>query len=163
MLRLLALLTLISLPVKADLKWVNFSFLFGGSTLVADGTSTYGYGWSAISELYTQENSGYLLSVGSATTEANRIEIDNRFLQAGYFLSPFKGLRVAAGPSFNWIDQEVRTLTSNETDSSTYAGPFVNIRYTLPIEVLVLGAQYNYVTFGEYTQSDIFILIGAAF
>lgn len=159
---------------RADIQWVNFSFQFGTSTLDVDGSTTRGSGWSATTEIYTAEDSGYLLNVGSSTTsatdvdyfgtEVERIQVQNRYLQPGAFFFPMEGLRLAAGPSLNWIEQEIEYSDDSEEDESReFAGPFFNVSYRLPIEKLVLGAQFNYVSFGEYTQSDLFFLVGASF
>lgn len=157
----------------ADIKWVRFSFQFGGSSLQVNGRDTYGNGWSATTELYTSEKSGYLVNVGASHTEAESInffgtkvaslEIDNRYLQPGAFWFPLKGLRLAAGPSFNWIDQELEVLGDKSEENRSFAGPFVNLSYRLPLESVILGAQYNYASFGDYAQSDLFFLLGFAF
>ena len=171
----LALLSLVlSLnTAHADVQWIDFSFQFGGSTLDVNGNSTYGSGFSATTSLFHSENSGYLINVGASHTEASsgnffgnrvtKLEIDNRYIQPGYFHVPFKGLKLAVGPSFNWVDQKIVYATSSDDQSRSFLGPFFTVSYRLPIQTLVLGAQYNYVRFGDYTQSDLFFLIGLAF
>lgn len=165
----------VSGSANADIEWIGFTFQFGASTLDVDGEKAYGSGWSATTELHTvPKKKGFLLNVGSSSVEADsgkffgkefdRLEIQNRFIQPGAFFYPLKGFRVAAGPSFNWINQDVRYGDgSDEEASASFGGPFFNLAYRLPLDTAVLGAQYNYVSFGNYVQSDLFFLIGLSF
>lgn len=154
-------------------EYVNFSFQFGTSTLNVDGESTRGFGWSVTSQLYVDQTSGLLVNYGSSSTEASDvvihdqevelITVDNRYLQTGPFFYPLKGLRAAAGGSFHRVEQELEMAASTDSESANFAGPFFNLSYTLPIENVLLGAQYNYVSFADYSQSDLFFMLGLAF
>lgn len=167
------ILYLLILPMAQAFEYVNFSFQFGTSTLLVDEERTQGFGWSFTGELYVDDQSGLLLNYGNSTTEATdvtihdqeveRLTVVNRYLQAGPFFFPFKGLRVGAGGSFHRVEQELKMQNSTEEDSGNFGGPFFNISYTLPIERLLLGAQYNYVSFAEYSQSDLFFMLGLSF
>lgn len=164
---------LFSQNAMADIDWVRFSFQFGSSTLDFDGAETTGTGYSATTELYMNKKWGYIINLGSSSTDTNEVNINgsyvrslevvNRYVQGGAFFFPIERLRIAAGPGVHFVDYELKRLNSSVEESATYLGPFASIGYRLPIEKIVLGAQYNYATFGENSQSDIFILIGAQF
>lgn len=171
---LIAFFALIFSPkADADIDWVRFSFQFGSSTLDYDGTETTGTGYSATTELFMNKNWGYIINAGSSSTDTNDVnvngsyarslEVVNRYVQAGGFFFPIERLRVAAGPGIHFVDSELKRLNSSSDNSATYMGPFASIGYRLPIEKILLGAQYNYASFGPNSQSDIFILIGAQF
>ena len=169
--KILITLFFISNLSLADTKLVNFTLQFGTTSLNVDGERTEGFGLSAATEIYFTNVYGWNLIYGNATTTADDIEIDgkeatdvsitNQSLRVGPFYSPLKGLRVGGGATFNRVNQDVDFADSTRDDSSrNFGGPYVGVAYDLPIENIILGAQFNYASFGDYDQTDLFLNFG---
>ncbi|MBC74718.1 MAG: hypothetical protein CME64_01765 [Halobacteriovoraceae bacterium] len=169
--KILAALLLFSLNALADTKLVNFTIQFGTSSLSVDGEETDGFGLNASTELYFTNVYGWNLVYGNATTtaediniyskEAEDVSINNQSLRVGPFYSPLKGLRLGSGASFTRIKQDINYTDNTEDDSSSlFATPYLAVAYDLPIEHLILGAQFYYANFGDYEQTDLLLNFG---
>lgn len=172
--KLLIFLIVFTSQARGDIELVNFTLQFGASQLDVDGETTRGFGLSATTELYQSLTHGWTVTYGNATTTADDIEINdkdasdvsitNKYLRLGPFYSPYPGLTIGAGGSFHRINQDIDYTDNTDEDTSTnYGGPYFNLGYILPIDYYILGAQFSYVSFGQYSQSDLFLNFGYRF
>lgn len=164
---LLLCFIIISLNANAFESY-NFSAIFGSSNLSnPDGEETYGSGFSLRSEWFVDESWGMLISGGSYTTESDTLggsstkyNYNAIFAQTGAFLYFADYFRVAGGLGLSQID-ETKTINAQTTNNSySNIGPFYQIGFKYPLRPMVVGMDYIWQSYGDFTQKGLFFMFG---
>lgn len=166
--RLLALVLLFSINSAFAFEAYNFSAIFGSANLTnPDGEETYGTGFSLRSEWFVDESWGMLVSGGTYSTQSDTLggssteyDYNATFGQAGAFLYFAEYFRVAGGLGLSMIDETKKTDTETLNNSYSNLGPFYQIGFKYPMRPMVIGMDYVWQSYGEFTQKGLFFMFG---
>lgn len=148
------------------------SFIFGSSNLQKMGEQqTYGSGLILRTELYEDEDWGYLVNAGVSKTESdemiggkNEFIYNSKTLQTGGFLSFANFFRVAAGISYFNIDEEHTTMTNGSKKfQHNIFGPFYEIGIIKNFNNFEVGIDYVAHFVDDFKQNGLYFFVGIGF
>lgn len=150
------------------------SLRFGSTTIDADDHTTYGTGLQLQGETFLDENYGIIFALGQSNTESSTnvtqdgtskpaLEVSTSFLNLGAFYYITEPFRVSAGISSNYLEVTSSDSSDTTTSNTNILGPFASASYMLRLDNFALGLEYFYSRYGEYSQSNLILILGLAF
>lgn len=163
------LLILLSFKSYAlEIQDYNFSLIFGTANLTNnDGEQTHGSGLALRSELFLEQNWGVLISGGTYHTESDTIvnggseyTYDTFHAQTGGFLYFADYFRIAAGLGIANISETKRTITEKLSNDFSEIGPFYQVGFKYPVRPMIIGVDFIYQSYKEFTQKGFYFMLG---
>lgn len=151
-----------------------FSLRYGTTQINANGISTTGTSLELQGETFLEQNYGLVFSLGNTNSESSNnvnqdgtykpeLELQTSFLNLGAFYYITKPFRVSGGVASHWLNVKASDTEETISTSTNQLGPFATVSYMLSLGNFAIGAQYYYSSFGDYSQSNISLILGLAF
>lgn len=167
--KIFILLFLFIIPtVQAEIQNYNFSLIAGTTNLSnKEGEETFGNGLSLRVELFDEEDSGFLISGGAFHTESDtyingssEYTYNTTFGQLGKFLYFAQYFRVAAGVALAKVSERKRTPTDVMDHDYSLIGLFGQAGFRYPVGSMILGVDYIYQGYKDFTQKGFYFMFG---